>query len=303
MKKYRSIIVLAVILLISVIGCAAVLVSFNRADVGTTEYSTRLFAKKTKTLFLPGCDTNSINREFYSKEIVGKEFSVVGGRSVSPNGSKLKYVNTVRYYGKHRYDIYTDMNPDENTDGRFNEYYYDMSGNLVSFKIYALTKDVNIQNASDLFSEEQAIELARKYICLMYGGDVDDYEHERTVFTPEMHTYGLSFAKKYGFAVGERFFVDICTNGVLFSTQLSGYEDYKDFDMNLLSGTTEKDFSEAVGEFAKAIYPLSLVSYEIDSVNLKKINNKYYLKAVINIDYRYNNDILHDRQDYYYELD
>lgn len=296
MKKYRSIIVLAVILLISVIGCAAVLVSFNRADVGTTEYSTRLFAPKTKTLslFENAADVNE--SKIYAEKIVDNK---AGGESIAPIGTEIKYKNTVTFFGKKSYDVYLDKNE--------NEYRYNKLGKLTEFKLNAETSDVNKTNASDLLTEQEAVERAREYAYLLYGDIFDGHELEWSHFSKEQHEYSFGFIKKHKFVNVSYCFVDICTNGLLFSSDFSSYNKYDDFDESLLDDITEQDIENFVQEQIEHQYSSKCKGYEIKSMGLQKVNNKYYIDIITNVDIDYGNDVLGEDiysmgQEYYYAL-
>ncbi len=295
MKKYR--IAMISLLLVLALSIAGGIISYaipENAHESISESKTRLFAKRTRQLELFGEGNNSADEQFHFGKIIDKPNAASGGGSIAAQGTSVAYKNTVTYYDDYTFDIYTDENG--------NEYSYDLSGNLVSFKLDSLTKDINTINASDLLSEEQAIEKAEEYAYALYGSEFNSYEHEWTVMNSDIHTYTFSFAKKYGYAVGERCFIDICTNGLLFGCDLVDYQKFDDFDIGIIEDIPEQQLLDDIDEYVKCLYPDNLVDYDVDSVNLKKLGDKYYLKAAIDITYRYNGDVLYDGQEYYYEL-
>lgn len=302
MKKYRAIVILLIVLVISVVGCMAVVADINDIDISAAKNGKRLFAARTKTLVLPGYNDNLEDKDFFTREIVDGKATASGGKSISPNGTELKYSHSEARNGKYSYDVYYDVNPDKNENWKLNEYKYDLSGNLILFNIYPLVRDVNIQNASDLLTEQQALELAQKYVYLLFGDEMGDYVTEWSSAHLDQHYYSFGFAKKYGYAVGERCFIDICTNGLLFAAQRTDYNKYKDFDTDMLSNIPEQQLLDDIDEYVKYLYSDNLVDYDVDSVNLKKNGDKYYLLALVNIHYDNNGDVLYDGQEYYYEL-
>ena len=291
MKKYKSIIILSVILVLSVVGCIATFADSDGIDDQTISYKQRLFAPKTKTLSLFEENDDVSNSKFYAEEIVD---NTAGGESIAPAGTVLKYKDTVTFSGIGKYDRYIDENE--------NEYRFDMSGKLKKFKLYDLTKDVNCANASELLSEKEAIERSREYAYVLYGDKFDGYEYEDKAYVPEMHTYTFSFAKKRGIAIVSRCFVDICTNGLLFDCDIISYENFEDFNYTMLDNISEETVNSNIDEQIKSKHSENLLAYEIKSINLKKINGKYYLSAVVNVDYMSAGDEIHSLQNYYYAL-
>ena len=291
MKKYKSVIILSIILVLSVAGCIATFADTDKLNNETVSYKQRLFAPKTKSLslFENAADVNK--SKFYAEKIVD---NTVGGESIAPAGTVLKYKDTVTFSGIGKYDRYIDENE--------NEYRFDMSGKLKKFKLYDLTKDVNCANASELLSEKEAIERSREYAYVLYGDKFDGYEYEDKAYVPEMHTYTFSFAKKRGIAIVSRCFVDICTNGLLFDCDIISYENFDDFDYTMLDNISEETVNSNIDGQIKAKHSENLLAYDIKSVNLKKINDKYYLSAVVNVDYISAGETIHSLQNYYYAL-
>lgn len=296
MKKYKSIIILAVIFVLSVVGCIATFADSDKLSNETVSYKQRLFAPKTKSLslFENAADVNE--SKFYAEKIVDNK---VGGESIAPIGTEIKYKNTVTFFGKKSYDVYLDKNE--------NEYRYNKSGKLTEFKLNAETSDVNKANASDLLTEQEAVERAREYAYLLYGDIFDEHELEWSHFSKEQHEYSFGFIKKLKFVNVSYCFVDICTNGLLFSSDFSSYNKYDDFDESLLDDITEQDIENFVQEQIEHQYSSKCKGYEIKSMGLQKVNNKYYIDIITNVDIDYGNDVLGEDiysigQEYYYAL-
>lgn len=297
MKKYKSIIILAVILVLSIVGCIATFADSGKLNNETVSYKQRLFAPKTKTLSLFENVADVNESELCVEKIVD---NTAGGESIATTGTEIKYKNTVTFFGEKSYDVYLDNNE--------NEYRYNVSGKLTEFKLNAETSDVNKANASDLLTEQEAVERAKEYAHLLYGNEFEGYELEWTHLSSELHQYTFGFTKKYKFVNSSYCFIDLCTNGLLLSSDFSSYNKYNDFDESLLDGITEQDIEGFVREQIELQYSSKCKGFEIKTIGLQKFNNKYYIDIVtdINIDYGNNmgeEDIYSVGQDYYYALD
>lgn len=293
MKKNKSIIILTVILILFVAGCIATYAVLDKPEYTSIEdrYKERLFAKKTRELSLPGDDLSTPDSKFYLNEIVDNS---VGGKSIPKAGTKLKYKTSATYTSERSYDIYTDEND--------NEYSYDQAGMLTEFKLNNLTKDVNSANASNLLTEQEAIELAKKYAFVLYGDAFKDFELEWSFLSEEMHTYSFGFTKKLSFVSGPYCFIDICTNGLLFSCDLVGYSEYDDFDKSLLDGITEQDIYDFVKEQVSNQFTSTATEFNIKNIGIEKRNNKYSLIAVTYVVVGQGSDAYNVVKDYYYAL-
>lgn len=291
MKKRKIIIVTAVMLIMVIaVGVITIHATKDRSDIVASEniYTVRKSAKKEKVLSL------AVNDKFVLKSLDGIQLES-NKNIISKNGTKLQYIRSENYTNVRRYDVYTDDSG--------NEYSYDMTGMLTEFKLNELTSNVNSANAEKLYNEKEATELAREYAHLLYGDKFDDFEFEWSLASEETHTYTFSFIKKYGFAAGPHCFIDICTNGVLLSCDLIGYNEYDDFNDDLLNGVTEDTVKAYVDDQIKLKYSETLDNYDIDSINIKKLDGKYNIIVAVNIAYRVNEgSITNVGQKYYYPL-
>lgn len=246
----------------------------------TLKFENNLFAKRTRTIEFAPDNT----------------YSETELESGIPEGKiKLKYKETTEITGVDKFDVYC--------DDRENQYQYDSSGMLKCYTMNDLDRNLNSQNAKADLTENEARELAFKYAQQIFGDRVDGYEYEWTTEQEEMHKYTFGFIKRYGYARGSYCFVEVSTEGLLLKCNIVNDDKFDDFDISKLEKIPEEELIEFAGEQAKLQYGDELNTYEVRSIYLEAVDDKYNLCVSVVVDFGTGSDNFKTMEEYKYPLD
>ena len=298
MKKYRSIIILTVILIISTLICINVYANNEQlnASFKTERYYVKTNNDKTRTFkleneILPRTDQTLLSLP----DTIEKNADL----QIAKSNTQLKYKNTVNYTNNLKLDVYTDENS--------NEYYYDQEGRFDGYSAdRSLVNTVSTALESVKLTDEQLTELAFDYSKALLGDKASGFEIKNIRYDKTSNIYTASLVKKFGegdFIVGPWIFVDVMANGTLVNCTPSRLYMYDDFDFKRLNGISEQMIEEYVNKQVYSTYSED-TEHQIDTISLVKKNNKFYILAVTDITvYDDNGNECFINAEYYYEFD
>lgn len=277
MKKRKSLIISAIIAVLVIAAGIGVTAAGVNSFIPTLKFENNIFAKRTRTIeFAP--DNTYSERKLNSGIPEGK--------------IKLKYKETTELTGVGKTDVYYDEQE--------NQYEYDSSGVFKCYNLNNLDRNLNSYNAKAELTEIEARGLAFKYAQRLFGERVDGYEYEWSSEQEKTKEYTFGFVKRYGYAIGPYCFVSVGTDGLLLSCHIVNEDKFDDFDLSKLDKMPKEKFLEYVDEQVKLQYKDTMKEYEVHSIFLELVNDKYYLTAsvIISLD-----DDIKCMEEYKYLLD
>lgn len=261
MKFKKTLIVLSVILLVSVLGNIFAF-AYSSVAAQQSETSTDIEAAEVK----PG-------EEFVRQDMQKTKSIRFDGKAV-----ELTYQSSGKDVNGKVYDVYTDSSARYNLDENGRVFSYLSGSRKLAAALQSTPKD-------EWLTEKQLVEIATSYLGTTMTDGLEGFENTNTVYNDSVGTCYVYFNRVYnGFILGEGAYVNVFATGDIGDWHINTDEQYTDFDSARLDGITEQTIAEHVSREIEALDIDSIQGHEIKSVLLVMLNGQFVIQinTVIN---------------------